>query len=229
MSVNFLPESYLRRRRVRQTRRLCVLAAVGVAVVCFGWGLVQLNAAVQAAAKARALETEVQAARAMQTQLGELTREHDRLTRLAEIGRQLAVPLEYAELIALVGDHLPDVVALTEFEVVTFRPDPVLPDARQGTPTHRPASGKAAPAKPANRLDIQFTAVAPDDLVVAEVVNDLTDHPIFEKVTLHATRPIERFGYHVRQFDLSLQASLDRRFVRLDGPADAQAAVEVTP
>jgi len=244
MKIDFLPETYRQRRNVRYIRRVCVLTGLCLSIVAVAWGLVQFNQATRLAARADALASQAEAAQRMQTELVRMTEEHRRLKRQARIGRELSMPLEQAELVRLLDEVLPAQVAITHLEVVTRRPTPEAMEQAGDTKKNKAkADDKKPGASEPNRLEIEIAGIAPSDLVVAEVVNDLTEHPIFSHVTLHGSRPVKRFGYHVRLFDLSLRAPLNRRFVRAE-PGDAaeaevegtdapsghaQSAVEVTP
>jgi len=242
MKVDFLPETYRQRRTLRYVRRVCVLTGLCLTIVTLTWGMVKFNQTTRMAARADALASQTEAAHRMQTELVRMTEEHRRLERQARIGRELSMPLDHADLIRLLDQLLPVQVAITRLDVVTRRPSPEAVDETDDKKSRSKQSDKQAKSDEPNRLEIEIVGIAPSDLVVAEVVNDLTEHGVFNHVTLHGSRPVKRFGYHVRLFDLSLRAPLNRRFVRADpsrpmavegedaAPSEqAQSAVEVTP
>ncbi|MEO0964997.1 MAG: hypothetical protein AAFY08_07745 [Planctomycetota bacterium] len=239
MSVDFLPESYRQKRQLRHLKRVCGVIAVCLTAVALTWGGMQMTVAGRMATRADALAAQARTAQQTHDELARVTEEHRVLKRQAEIGRELAMPFDHADLMHLFAEALPAEVGLTQLDVTTVRPKPQPAIAPGATPA--PRNAKPAPAvQQPDRLEVQLTGIAPSDLVVAELVNALTTHPAFDAVTLHGSRPVERFGYHVRLFDLSLQAPLNRRFIRLDTDPrvladaeqptpDAQSAVEVTP
>ncbi|MEM0913752.1 MAG: hypothetical protein AAGB29_03435 [Planctomycetota bacterium] len=234
MSVDFLPESYRQKRQLRALKRLCGVLAVCLMAVAATWGAMQFSVSGRLAAHADALAEQAASARATHDELARVTEEHRVLQRQAKIGRELSMPLHQADLMHLLGETMPETVGLTELEVRTVRPRPTpivqttaVPGARPARPTPNAA------AKPAelDRLELRLAGVAPSDLVVAELVNALTNHAVFDAVTLHGSRPVDRFGYQVRLFELSLQAPLDRRFIKADDAeiTAPRAGVEVTP
>ncbi|MEO0586499.1 MAG: hypothetical protein AAF078_02565 [Planctomycetota bacterium] len=220
MPVNFLPESYLQRRDLRQVKRKCVLLSLGGVLVVAAWGMVQFSATTRLGAKAEALAAEAQAAERMQLELTRLRDQHGSLLQQVEVGRELSMPLHQAEVIRLLSDVLPEEVVLSELNIQTVRPAP-KPIQKADANPRRPARPQLRGAAPEpevvepDRLEISITGVASTDIVVAEAVNDLADHPLFADVTLHATRPVDRFGVPVRLFDVSLNTPLDRPIERV--------------
>ena len=124
MPVNFLPESYLQRRDLRQVKRKCVLLGLGGVLVIAAWGMVQFSATTRLGAKAEALAAEAQAAERMQLELTRLRDQHGSLLQQVEVGRELSMPLHQAEVIRLLSDVLPEEVVLSELNIQTVRPAP---------------------------------------------------------------------------------------------------------
>ncbi|MEM6334057.1 MAG: hypothetical protein AAF823_12045 [Planctomycetota bacterium] len=223
--VNFLPEAYLRRRGLRETKRRCVLLGIGLLVVVATWGLVQFSATTRLGAKAEALAAQAQASERMQVELKRLRERHETLLQLVEVGRELSMPLHQAEVIRVLSDVLPEEIVLSELNIQTLRPQPKPLNATPGETNplaRRAAATTEVKVVEPDRLELSITGVASTDIVVAQAVNDLADHPLFEDVTLHATRPIDRLGVPVRLFDVSLNTPLDR-------PIERVAAEEVMP
>lgn len=210
--INFLPASYLRRQSIRRRRvRQLALSAAMVGVL-IGWWLTQQGQVVALERYATALEAEAAAAVEHRSELVRLREEHKVLMNQVKVRRELAQPLNHTQVIAMIGELMPETVMVTELDMTTHRPPPrTLEDA---TKTGRKAKRKSSEPEPiVDEIRLQIDALAPDDLAVAEVVAAISEHPLFESVRMESSREVERYGVIGRKFRLSAVVPLNRVFL----------------
>lgn len=200
--VNFLPASYRRRvRQVRRNRRQAVLA-VALLVVLAGWWFVQQQHTGQMRQQAQELEAEVETARQRMTELMALRERYEALRHQVRVQRLLAEPLRRTQIMATLAERMPEPVTLTRIALDTERPPAASVVGRDGAG----ASGHP------HKVELELSALAPDDLTVANLLTALKDHALFDNVAIHHSRSIEHFDVMARQFRLSTVIDLDRQF-----------------
>ena len=139
------------------------------------------------------------------------------LRQQVEVHRELAQPVSYTQVLAVLGALLPVEVAVTDLRLESVRPAPAEasdPDA-------------PAPPKPKIRQDdfirIELEALAPDDLSVATFVSELDANPLFSGVKMKSSRSIVARGVYAREFRLTAVVDLDRNFKWQDREEVARA------
>lgn len=208
--VNFLPPRYLNQAKVRRRKSLHLVMLTGLAVCLATWGFVERAKNARPRIRAVTLEAEVEAARDQMNEVVKLRSERAALLQQQKIKHELNQPVSHTQLVNRLASHLPQSVGLTDLRIVTHRPPP--------EPIVDPGANKRRTKKaqqdqpPADQLDIELDAVAPDDLTIAQVIGDLSDDPVFDHVAMRFSRSTTVQGVEARLFRLSMRVRLDRKF-----------------
>ena len=203
--VNLIPQSYFD-RQARRRRVWREVLLVALAVLCLGgWTIFQQISTRHLRDYARTLEGQIEAQRDRLNELDRLQSVHQRLRRRLGVQRRLAQSLSHTQMLAVLGATLPDSVVFTDLKMETIRP--------------RGESGQAHQDGPApQRVELSVQAQASNDMVVADLVAALEEHPVFTSVSMRRNETVEGQGGEVRAFQLRLSIDLNRRFV----PADSK-------
>ena len=208
--INFLPETYARmaRRRRRKYRHLVLLSIFAVGLV--GWGFVERGKNVMPRLRAAELEAQVEAARYQMSEFIRLREERDLLVKQQRIKQDLAQPISHTQVITALDAHLPDSIGLTDLQITTVRPAPEPINKGGSGAKAKKKSGKNQPV--INELQIEFEAFAPDDVTIANLIGELSEDTLFDRVTLKYSRTTDARGIEGRLFKLLMRVRLDRRF-----------------
>ena len=135
-----------------------------VGVLC-AWWLAQQGRVVVMERYAATLETEAATAVEHRTELSRLRQEHKVLMNQVKVRRELAQPVNHTQIIAALGELMPDTVMVTELDMATHRPPPrpIEDDSKAGRKTRR---GNAKTESVPDEIRLQVDALAPDDLAV---------------------------------------------------------------
>lgn len=222
IDIDFLPKAYHeeRARRARMYRRWVMILLV--AVTLLGWGVSRQRQSAELAWRADALETQVRSTRQKHSELDKLRKEHKSLMYQVKTQRQLDQPVAVTQMVAVLGQLLPDSTGLTRIQVRTHRPPPIpLTDPDQKKAKRKPKrKTDPDPHLARDYLQIDIYGIAPDDVAVARLVNDMSGHPLFEKVTMHFSRTDERGEMIFRRFHVGAEVPLDRRYLPLRQTAE---------
>ena len=216
--INFLPASYRRqlRERHRNVRQGLLLLVLGGALGM--WWLFQAHQTAGLRDYAQSLEQEVRAARRQMNEVVRLRNQHKQLRHQVRVQRLLATPLRHTEVLATLGAQMPKTVALTQMNVESERPAPETVFEQDGDSGNDDSSGDAdeqSNEPEPHRLRIEMTAMAPDDMTVANLLTSLKQHPLFTEASMQFSRSIERYGVMARLFRLRVVVDLRREFDRV--------------
>jgi hypothetical protein len=211
-NVNFLPKSYLRRQK-RQRRLLRQSGLIAVSLVALGFWFVGLkaenyrlgNLAAQTEASVKQAEAELQQIKTYQREIGSLQAEH-------ELNRQLAQPVSYGQVLAVLGAITPDEVAMTRLSLDSHRPEPAKAEVAGSSKRKAKRASKEVKAEEPDFIEVEIDGLAPDDISVAALISELDSHPLFSSVKIRSSRSIETRGVIARQFYLSAKVDLAREF-----------------
>lgn len=209
--INFLPVSFVSqaRRRRRKYRHAVMLAIVAAGLV--GWGFVERGKNIRPQQRAFALEAEVETARYQMNEFVKLKMERDTLLQQQRIKDELSQPVSHTEVISMLARHLPPSVGLTDLQIVTERPVSNAPSTK--STSSRSKSKKTASVAPVvDELRIELDALAPDDVTIANLIGELSEDSLFDRVTLKYSRTTDARGVEGRLFKLLMRVRLDRRF-----------------
>ncbi len=217
--IDFLPASY--HEQLAQhgiVYRRWVLLSV-TAVFLIGWGVMRHNQTADLRHSAQLLRSQVQDAQRQQSEMAKLQQDYASLGYQLKIQRQLDQPVALSQSVSTLGQLLPDSTGLTWIQVKTFRPPPKpLVDPDEKPNKRRKAKKDQEPIK--DHLEIEVKGIAPDDVIVAHLVNSMSDHRLFEQVKMHFSRAGEHNGLLGRRFHVGAQVPLDRRYVRTQQSAE---------
>ncbi len=220
-SIDFLPASYREeraRRNIAHRRWVLVLVTL---LTLVGWGVARHKKSFDLARRADALQTQAEVNRQKISEMDKLRDERRTLTYQKNIQQQLDQPIAVTQTIAMVGLLMPDSCGLTNILVTTHRPDPKPIEKPDDKKKKRPAKKGDSDNKPdPDYLHVDVHGIAPDDVTVANMVNRMSDHPLFEKVTMHYSRVDESGGLIARKFHIGADIPLDRRYLPVTQTAE---------
>ena len=222
IDIDFLPQTYHEERahRAQVFKRWVMILLMAVALV--GWGVARQHDSAKLSWRADALETQARVTLVKQSEMDKLRKEKSSLAYQMKIQQQLDQPVAVTQAIAVIGQLLPPSAGLTQVQIQTHRPPPIpLADPDDDKKKKRKSKRKTASEPPAEDfLEIDIYGLAPDDIVVAQIMNVMSDHPIFEKVIMHYSRTDERDGLISSRFHIGAKVPLDRKYVPLHQTAE---------
>ncbi|MEX2388156.1 MAG: PilN domain-containing protein [Phycisphaeraceae bacterium] len=223
-TINFLPRTYQQRRSER--RRIWRHAALLVLLcACLGgWWTVQRDQTQTLRHDVLVYEAQANAAREQMKLVEAFRQEHDQLRQRVALWQRLGQPVSHGQVFATLASQLPNAVVLTRLDVRTQRSVTAAPTsaASDGRRRHTSAAVSNAASTP-DRLALDFTGIAPDDLTLANLLDQLKEHPLFDGVKLHFSRRMEIHGVVGRQFRIEMAVPLDRDYET--APAEAEEGV----
>jgi len=210
-NIDFLPQAYheKRRERVHAYRRWVLLVMVCLTLVI--WGALRYSDTAELSEEAQNLEARVQDTLLQLSEKSRLTKEHGALGYQLKIQRQLEQPVAVTQAMAVLGRLLPVSSGFTHVQVQTQRPPPEpLSEPKGKRGRRKPATD---PDQARDYLKVEVHGLAPDDVAVTDLVNEMSDHPLFVKVMMRFSRVAERNGLLGRKFLISAEVPLDRRYL----------------
>jgi len=215
-TIDFLPESYRKQRaRRRRVIREAVLVVM-ITAVLGGYGVVLRAQGAALAARASDTEAQVVAAKHAQAEAQKLAAVHAELVDRRRVQRELAPPVPHTRLLAELGRHLPDGIAVRELNLTTRRPEP-RPQLTAEAPRGRRSPARAGEQQ--DRVIIEMEALAPGGDQVADLVARLTGDPLFSDVRMRYSRQVVHEGVLAQLFKLDMHVELNRAFIVRDGEA----------
>ncbi len=208
--INFLPQSlldeYARRRRVTRQVMLTVLMVCSL----FGGHLYANAQLTSLEAYASHLTEQSNAARDRLEEMARLECEYHTLANHARVRKQLAAPVRASQVLGCIAQAMPDGIAMTGVSLRAPTPNPNA-DKGEAAPaaTKHPAVGDLR--QPV--IDVQIDGLASDDLVIAELIGTLSDHPLFKSVNLPYTKEVSYDTFVARRFRVDARVRLDRPVV----------------
>jgi Tfp pilus assembly protein PilN len=216
--INFLPDSY--RYRVRRSRnRVRILVGAVLLTGCLiAWSFSQRSDIRESREYANTVEQQVLAAQQQASEIGRLRARYISLTRQAGVRTELAQPVRHTQVLAVIAQLLPPSVGLVEVEIKAERPEPQKADEKASS------KNKKDEKPPQEFLEVDLRGMAASDEDVNDTLGRLSDHRLFEHVTLSYSRDETRNGLVGREFAISMEIDLKRRYVpkRTEEVADAQ-------
>jgi len=208
--LNFLPEDYLQRQRLRWANIICLSMAAGCLLLVGGAVAATLLRSAAVASERARVERDHEKASLRIKDLERLEARKKDLLHKAELSAALLERVPRSTILARLTNHLPTHTSLTALsmtreEVRVTRPEPA------GDKDRKSKKGKKAKvAQPATetRVRFQLDGLAQTDVQVAEYISRLATDPLFEAVDLQFS---EEFPYQediiMRRFQLSFLLS----------------------
>lgn len=207
--INFLPQSFYRRRHRRRRVFIESLLVIAVAAGLGLWFFLGDQSLHKLRAEAATTESQRTSVQNQIKEMATLQDEHRDLMNQLKIHRQVTLPVGFTQVLAALAQVTPESIAYTDIRLECSRPSPApLPTADDGK-----KKGKARPvAKPAETIKIALTGLSPDDRRIADLVGKLADHPLFTQVKLDYSKTIEQDDVIARRFRMLLEVPLDRDY-----------------
>lgn len=216
-SIDFLPEAYHQKRIERNIRHRRWVLILLTSLTLAGWGITRHQQSARRATEAHQLELQAQATKLTQSEMDKLRAQRKNLIYQSNIQQQLDQPISDTQVLALIGQLMPDGTDLSRVIIKTHRPEPKPiedeHEAKKKKKVRTKRETKQEIEAKRDYLSISVHGVAPDDVMVAEFIQILTDHDVFQNVKLHYSRADETEHASTRQFHISAEVLLDRRYV----------------
>ncbi len=228
--IDFLPASFLQRQE-RNTRLLRHGLIVGLLMLALGgahWMLQQRTE--RLTDQAAYMEQEAQALSIQIEESARLNRQRTELIRRLRLQQELMPPMTPSQLLALIGEALPESSNLVSLSLTDTTPTmpskPTGTSGAEGGDEQGRGVSSGATGRPRSTMQISLVGLAPSDVEVANFFGGLVELPVFENGKLLYSRPTRIGPLLAREFRVELEAPLDRRIVpsqkvRGQGVADA--------
>jgi len=226
--LNFLPDDYVRRRKVRRANIICaLLAAGGLLLIAATVGLAAIRAIGLAAARA-AVDRQYEKASLKINDLQQLENRKEGLLRKAELSAALLERVPRSHVLACLTNLLPPETSLTS---LSMEPEEVrieTPGAKSKIPTKGKKGKKLAAVQSETRIRFRLDGLAQTDVQVAEYISRLAADPLFESVDLQFSEefPYEE-GITMRRFQLSFLLSKGAASALEEAPQPAGLRADV--
>jgi len=208
--LNFLPDDYMHRRRVRRANIICALVAVGgLLLVGVAVGLTAVRAIGMAATR-DAVDRQYEKASRRIKDLQQLEERKTGLLHKAELSATLLERVPRSHILGRLTNHLPTETSLTSLsmEPQEMRVEKPAPKAEAADNSKKGNKKVKPPKQTETRLRFRLDGLAETDVQVAEYMSRLSADPLFERVDLQFSEefPYEE-GVTMRRFQLSFVLS----------------------
>ncbi|MEM8737218.1 MAG: hypothetical protein AAGG38_01905 [Planctomycetota bacterium] len=207
--VDFLPQSYREQRRksLRILREFIVVGSVlgGLLLLTL---MVKTHSHSQKQTAER-LESTLTAEQATLNIYEDIRQQRLRLLEHFEIKKTLTPSITYSQVLSVLGAAIPEEITVTTLTMRSVRP---TPDKIEDTKNQKRQKRETVEVPSRNYIVIEFEALAPDDMVIAELISAIDQHPLFSKVGMQSSREIETRGVVARRFNLAAEIDVNREF-----------------
>lgn len=214
-TVNLLPEWYLRQQRLRRQLHVRIFLMVILAGALGGWICAERTHIRSLHGQRDELAKQCTMIRDLSPDLEQAQHELERLQGLQLAFRDLGNTAPMSALTQQIQNNLTEGMALSRL-TIDVRPEPVK--AKDGTID-------AANPKFHDVARLTVVGIAPNDVLIAQLIGKLSANPLFTDLSLNYTRTELLHDYDVRRFEIQMVIDLDR----LGSPAPTPAATPPTP
>jgi len=202
--INFLSEKFLREqgRSLRVYRQAGLIIIVCLAMGAWGataWRQLSVMKAELASRSEQSSDLERQTEQYMQMQ-----QQFNDLQHQVKVQQELLMPIKVTEVIAMLGQLMPESLTCRELVVRATEPKP--------RPVQTGTSKASPPPVETPVMRVEIVGLAPTDTDVANFVDQLTAHPVFEAVKLDYTRPTLVSTVTARLFRIEMEIPLNRLY-----------------
>ena len=201
-TVNLLPQWYLDRQRQRRHMNMHLALMVVVGVVLAGWALTQQRELATLKAQRSDLVRQAAGLRDLTPDLQRNDLELKRLHNLQVAARELGNTVPMSAVVQQILNNMTPGMALSHV-AIDVHSDPFKMDGRIASdPRHPPRFHDVA--------HISVSGVAPDPMLIGQLIGRLSTNGLFSDVALNFSRAELLHDYDVRRFDILLNLDLDR-------------------
>ena len=214
INIDFLPTSYHEEHAQRNLAHRRWLLTLLTVLTLMAWGIARHKQSSDLAWRAGSLDSQVAVTQQKRSEMDKLRQERKNLLYQQNIQQQLRQPVAVTQAVAVIGRLMPDSTALTSVRVLAHRPPPKPLEDTDDKKRKRSSKSKKNldPGEQKDYLSIEVHGLAPDDVTVANMMNMMSDHPLFENVAMHFSRVDERGDLVTRRFSIGADVPLDRRY-----------------
>ncbi len=214
-NVNFLPQSYRERlqHRHRYARQATLVTGLSLCLVLWS-GYLRTDLSIQRE-ETHWIEDNLAEAIDRDGNIKSLTKERDALKEASRLRHELEPPIKQHQVVDTLAQLMPKSVSLSELTLTNRRPGPaayVPPSAETNPDAARFKAKLKQPEQVEDITLVEIQGLAPDDTAVAELIVNLSQHPLFERVKLRSSLHTDTQGVLAREFSLSLQVNLKNQF-----------------
>jgi hypothetical protein len=203
--VNFLPESFIRQRAIRQRKTRHMLIVAGTVLCMAAWYIGARAQIMALRSESNQLKADIVSAMTQKSEMVKLQIEQKQLVHKVKVQSELAQSLKHSQILALLADMMPASMAMNELTMLNQRP-PLRTNTEKVSKDGKPIPHPTEP----NLVSIQLDGLAPDDLLIANLVGDLTEHPAFENVKMLHSKAVTVEKVQARSFRLEMVVPLAR-------------------
>jgi Tfp pilus assembly protein PilN len=207
--INFLPAWYAQRRaQARRRQRHLIVCGVMVLVMAWAWMGLRTQAE-QVEMQKVALEQRATAVDAQSRHLAELQREHDALAERVRRYREASRPIDLHRINAVLAELTPSPIFLRGLsaELVARKKKSANPE-----PVDARSAGGEISTETRRIILIDLEGTAPSNVEIANYVGRLSATPLFQEVKMIHARQGEVGEAATRQFKITMEVPLDRRY-----------------
>ena len=208
--VDFLPEDYLERKAQQRTNVICLVLFLFVAAGIGGGFFVTDKRQRGLQDRQDAVDSKMNKASEALQQLELLEKKKKQMMTKAAVSAMLMEPIPRSLLLATVTNNLPKGVSLLEYKLVSK-------EIKSSQTTKRKKSrnkksrlkkkkvGAEKMVKPKQfETTIEITGQADNDLLVAKLIDDLGQSPLFRLINLVYSEDYEKDKQQIRRFKLEV-------------------------
>ncbi|MBL0926413.1 MAG: PilN domain-containing protein [Phycisphaerales bacterium] len=209
-------------------RRWVAVYALTCAVLFAGYSILRAGHA-ERSARVESLAAEARLAWSRSEETQRLLKEIRELEGAITRYDRLAWPVRVSDVIAAVGEQVPESVSLTSL-TLTPRQD-LASLARAGSSGRTPGRAAVSTGQPPaarSVLAVEIEGLAPDDMTIARLVSGLDGNPLFDRISMDYARSRDVEGTAGRQFRVVCEVDLAGHYVFEAAPVAATPS-EVRP
>ncbi len=201
-NVNLLPQWYLDRKRQRRKLHLHLYVMVAIGLLLMGWAWADRQEILALQKQLDTLQRRTGALHDLTAELQHNQQELHRLQNLQLAARELGSTVPMSAMVQQILNNMTPGMALSRI-TIEVKSDPVKADGRVAADPHHPPRFHDV-------AHINVSGVAPDPMLIAQLIGKLTTNPLFSDVALNFSRAELLQNYDVRRFEILLNMDLDR-------------------
>jgi len=210
--VDFLPEDYLERKAQQRTNAICLVLFLLVAAGVGAGFFITDKRQSDLQDRREAVDSQMNKASEALKQLELLEQKKKQMMSKASVSAMLMEPVPRSLLLATITNNLPKGVSLLDYKLNSEEIKSKQPsEGKSNNKKSRLIKTKAEPEKAVKAKEfnttIEFTGQADNDLLVAELIDNLGHSPLFQQVNLVFSEDGENNKQQIRRF--ALQAVVD--------------------